>query len=257
MFVLKKGVATRLPESPLFSFGLAWRNGTLYISAVNQLLAWSGRNGTTFTKHTVIYTAPKRFPGFNGLGFGFGANGRLYVGVDVGQKNDHGPATAPYQYDLLSFTTTGKNLRIVARGIRQPWQIVFPTGSSSPFVSDLSQDAPSKIANKSPDFVLRVRPGQNYGFPKCNWVHACRKYARPFKFFSSHTDIGGVGIIGGRLYMSEFGFVLHPKVVSMPLAGGPLQTVLRGFVTPIIGLGTHGGWVYVGELTGQVFRVRP
>ncbi len=255
VFVVKKGVATRLSQSPLFSFGLAWRNGTLYISAVNQLLAWSGWNGTTFTKHEVIYTAPKRFPGFNGLGFG--ANGRLYVGVDVGEKNDHGPASAPYQYDLLSFTATGKHSRIVATGIRQPWQMVFPRGSSSPFVSDLSQDAPMKVANRSPDFVLRVRPGQNYGFPKCNWTHSCKRYTRPFRFFPPHADIGGLGIIGGRLYMSEFGFVLHPQVVSMPLAGGPVRTVLKGFVAPIVGLGTHGGWVYVGELTGEIFRVRP
>ncbi len=257
VFVVKHGVAMRLPGSPPFSFGLAWRNGTLYVSAVYKLLALSGWNGTTFTKQRVIYSAPKGFPGFNGLGFG--ADGRLYAGVDVGQKNDHGRASAPYQYDLLSFTAAGKGPRIVARGIRQPWQLAFPAGSSSPFVSDLGQDAPTKIANQAPDFVLRVRPGQSYGFPSCNRVQKskCKQYAKPFKSFSPHTDIGGVGIAGGRLYLSEFGFVFRPKVVSMPLSGGKLQTVLQGFVAPVVGLGTHGGWVYVGELTGQVFRVKP
>ncbi len=257
VFVIKHGVATRLVGSPLFSFGLAWRKGTLYVSAINQLLAWSGWNGTTFTKRKVIYTAPKGFPGFNGLGFG--GNGRLYAGVDLGPTNDHSATKAPYAFDILSFNRAGKDLKIVARGIRQPWQLGFRAGSSSPFVSDFGQDAPMKVGNKAPDLVLRVRQGQNYGFPKCNWTvpKACSKYTKPFRFFAPHTDIGGLGILGGRLYMSEFGFALKPKVVSMLLAGGPVTTVLQGFVAPVVGLGTHAGYVYVGELTGQVFRVKP
>jgi glucose/arabinose dehydrogenase len=259
VFVIKNGVAARLPGSPPFAFGLAWRNGTLYISAVQQLLAWSGWNGTTFTKHKVLYTASKKFPGFNGLAFG--ADGRLYVGVDVGSKNDHGPATAPYQYDILSFTAAGKDLKIFAQGIRQPWQFAFPAGSSSPFVSVLGQDEPKKVGDKAQDYVLRVRQGQNYGFPKCNWVQpaACKNYAKPFKFFAPHADVGGLGIIGNRLYISEFGFaapVHKPKVVSMPLTGGPAQTVLDSSV-PVVGLATNAGYVYVGDLTGRVFRVKP
>jgi glucose/arabinose dehydrogenase len=259
VFVIKNGVATRLPGSPLFSFGVVWRNGTLYVSAIRQLLAWSGWNGTTFTKHKVLYTASKKFTAFNGLGFG--ANGRLYAGVALSEKNDHGPATTPYEYDILSFNAAGKDLKIVATGIRQPWQMAFPAGSSSPFVSDLGQDAPEKIGAKAQDFILRVRQGDSYGFPKCNWVQpsACKNNVKPFKFFAPHTDVGGLGIIGNRLYISEFGFAapVHlPKVVSMPLTGGPVQTVLNSSA-PVVGLATHDGYVYVGDLVGRVFRVKP
>ena len=35
-----------------------------------------------------------------------------------------------------------------------------------------------------------------------------------------------------------------------------LKPLLKGFVAPTVGLGLHHGYVYVGELTGQVFRVR-
>ena len=271
VYVLKGGTAVRLPGSPTASFGVTWHKNTLYVSATTlsptgppavQLLAWSGWNGITFTQQKVLYTAPPSIPAFNGLAFG--ADGRLYVGVDVGETNDHGPAKG-HLYQLLSFNAAGKNLKVVAKGIRQPWQLAFPAGSSSPFLTNLNQDKPSKVANKAPDMVLRIRKGQNYGFPKCNWIHPgkCTKYTTPFKFLSPHTDPGGLGIIGKRLYMSEFGFVRTAKVISMTLKGRSLKTVLTGFKgESFIGLGTHAGWVYVGEPatgpgTGRIFRVKP
>ena len=47
------------------------------------------------------------------------------------------------------------------------------------------------------------------------------------------------------------------EVLSMPLGGGTAKPVVKGFVAPVVGLGAHGGSLYVGELTGQVFRVTP
>jgi glucose/arabinose dehydrogenase len=269
VFLLKGGQATKLPGSPMFVAGLAWHKGTLYVSggsltgptsATWQIFAWSGWNGTTFTKQKAIYTAPNKFDGFNGMAFG--PDGRLYVGVDVGltDGNDHGPAKTPYVYDILSIKPTGKNLKVYATGIRQPWQLVFPSGSRSPLVSDLGQDAGGK---NPPDFILHVKQGDNYGFPQCNQTSSkkCKGFATPFKAFSPHMDIMGLTIIGSKLYMSSF---LGPRgkgpggeVYSMPLKGGPLTPALTGFVAPVVGLGSHAGWLYVGELTGQVFRVKP
>lgn len=258
VFVLKKGVPVRLAGSPGVVFGLVWHKNTLYIASGPKLLAWSGWNGVTFTKQRTIYTGPNGFPGFNGLAFG--PDGRLYAGVDVGETNDHGPATAPYQYDILSFKPRGKDLKVFARGMRQPWQLAFPAGSSSPLVSDLGQDAG---AQNPPDFVLKVHKGDNYGFPKCNWLDAskCKGYKRPFKFFPSHSDVGGVAIIGKRLYLSEFGMGGRPaQVVAMPTAGGAVKSFVTGFSAPVIGLGATGNWLYFGTLAvpnqpGKVLRV--
>ena len=136
VFVLRGGAGTKIPGSPAFVAGLAWHDGSLYISGATptgpkaarwQLLRWSGWNGTTFTKRKVIYTAPKKFQGFNGLGFG--ANGRLYVGVDVGlsNNNDHGPASlSPYLYDILSLNPNSKDLKVFASGIRNRGRWSFP-----------------------------------------------------------------------------------------------------------------------------------
>jgi glucose/arabinose dehydrogenase len=270
VYVLKGGKGTLIPGSPQFVAGLAWHAGALYVSGgsftgptstVWQIQKWSGWNGTKFTSQKALYTAPKGFAGFNGIAFG--ADGRLYVGVDVGltNGNDHGPAKTPYVYDILSMKATGKGVKVFATGIRQPWQMAFPAGSSSPFVSDLGQD---KGAKNPPDFVLRVHQGDNYGFPSCNWITTgkCKGFTKPFQQFGPHTDIMGMVIMGQRLYMTSF---LGPKgkgpggeVLWMPLGGGAAKPLVTGFVAPTVGLGGHAGSLYVGEVgAGLVFRVTP
>jgi glucose/arabinose dehydrogenase len=270
VYAIKGGKGTLIPGSPQFVAGLAWRGGALYVSGGSitgptsakwQLLKWSGWNGTTFTRRKAIYTAPKKFQGFNGIAFG--ADGRLYVGADVGltNGNDHGPAKTPYVYDILSIKPNGKGIKVFATGIRQPWQLAFPAGSSSPFVSDLGQD---KGAKNPPDFVLRARQGDNYGFPACNWLvpSKCQGFTKPFQRFVPHTDIMGLAIIGKRLYMTSFlgvgGKGPGGEVLWMPLKGGPAKPLVKGFVAPTVGLGTHGGSLYVGEVgPGLVFKVTP
>jgi len=276
VFVLAGGTATRLPDSPPFVAGLAWRDGTLYISSakfgpggaiISQILAWSGWNGTTFTQRRVFYTAPKNFPGFNGIAIG--PDRRLYAGVDVSldQTNDHGPATRPFQYDILSFSLKGKHGRdrkgpkpaepkVFASGIRQPWQIAFARGDTRPYVTDLGQDAD---ATNPPDFVLHVRRGDNYGFPTCNWTSkaACAGFATPFRLFAPHSDVGGIAIAGRTMYLSEFGMGGRPpQVVALSLHGHRDATpAVTGFPAPIVGLGAHDGWLYVGSLNGLIYRV--
>ncbi|MGZ4198416.1 MAG: PQQ-dependent sugar dehydrogenase [Solirubrobacteraceae bacterium] len=268
VFRLKGGAATKLAGSPNFVGGLVWHKGTLYVSGASagatgikfQLQAWSGWTGTKFNKQKVIYTAPKGFQGFNGLAFG--PDGRLYVGVDVGllNQNDHGPAsTSPFLYDILSLKPNGKDVKVFAKGIRQPWQFAFEKGSSDPFVSDLGQD--SGNVKNPPDFLLKVHKGDNYGFPKCTQTDAkkCKGFAKPFKEFAPHTDIMGLAIIGKTLYMTSFigNKGKFGEVLSMPLKGGKVKTVVKGQIAPFVGLGTSGGSLYVGELTGRVFKVTP
>jgi len=262
VFLLQGGTATLLADSPQFVAGLAWHNNALYISggtigangAVFQLLRWSGWNGSSFTSRQVLYTAPQGFEGFNGIGFG--ANGRLYVGADVGllNGNDHGPASlSPYLYDILTFNQNGGDLRIFATGIRQPWQMAFLPGSNSPFVSDLGQD--DGFTNPD-DSLLRVSEGQNYGFPTL----VPQMSGLPvFQSFSPHTDVMGVAIFGSRIFLTEFGAnapAQPPQVVSIPVTGGTPHTLLSGFVAPIVGLGINNDRLYVGELTGDVYSVR-
>jgi hypothetical protein len=69
----------------------------------------------------------------------------------------------------------------------------------------------------------------------------------------------GMAIIGKKLYMTSFTGLTGKagEVFSMPLTGGKLTPVVTGFVAPTVGLGTDGTSLYIGELTGQVFKVTP
>jgi glucose/arabinose dehydrogenase len=266
VYLLSGGKGVKLAGSPNFVSGLAWHKGALYVAGgtitkqgpVWAIQRWSGFNGTTFAKRTAIWTAPKAFAGSNGIAFA--PNGRLFLGVDVGltDNGDHGPAKTPYVYDILSMKANGTGVKIFATGIRQPWQMAFVKGSNDPYVSALGQDSGAK---NPPDFVLRVHQGDNYGFPKCNWTKGspCTGYTKPFQTFSPHTDIMGMAIIGKKLYMTSFTGTTGKagEVFSMPLTGGKLTPVVTGFAAPTVGLGTDGHSLYIGELTGQVFKVTP
>lgn len=271
VYLLTGGKGIKLAGSPEFVSGLAWHQGALYVaggsvtgktSATFTIQQWSGFNGTTFASRKAVYTAPKKFQGFNGIAFG--PDGRLYVGTDTGllNNNDHGPAKTPYVYSILSMKSNGKGLKTFATGIRQPWQIAFAPGSRTPLVSALGQDSGAN-EKKVPDFVLKVHRGDNYGFPQCNHVLAskCKGFAKPFKTFAPHTDIMGMAIIGKTLYMTSFtgphGAGPGGEVLSMPVAGGPVKPVVTGFVAPVVGLAQSNGTLYIGELTGQVFSVTP
>lgn len=257
VFVVENGHARRLGISPNTVFGLAWRSGTLYVSAHNGTFAWSGWNGSTFTHTRTFYTGPRGFTGLSGLGFGH--DGRLYAGVYLGDTNDHTQTGTPYAFDVLSFNTDGHDLRVVARGLRQPFQMAFLPGTSTPFFSDLGQDQPPGI--NPPDYIVRVHRGDNFGFPACNELvrSACTHFKKPFVRLPPHTSPMGLAIVGSRLYVALFGGIGRsgPEVASMPVKGGSLKPLLTGFSQPIVALSAHNGAIYVGETTGRVYSVRP
>ena len=268
VYVLRHGHAIKIASALKFVAGLAFHNHKLYISGGVlahgrpswRLLAWSGWNGKTFTVRKTLFVAGPKFQGWNGIGFG--ANGRLYAGVDVGltNHNDHGPATtSPHVYQILTFRADGSDMRVFAKGIRQPWQMAFPAGSNAPFVTDLGQDAG---ATNPPDFILRVHAGDDYGFPVCNHTVPanCQGFAEPFRSFRPHTDLMGIAVRRGTLYLTSFlgrgGKGPGGAVFTLGPNSHVLKPLLKRFVAPTVGLGLHNGYVYVGELTGQVFRVR-
>ncbi|MBS1892134.1 MAG: hypothetical protein JST59_12630, partial [Actinobacteria bacterium] len=65
----------------------------------------------------------------------------------------------------------------------------------------------------------------------------------------------GIGTIGNTLYVSLFGGTgKGPEVVEMSTKGQP-QPLLTGFAAPVIALGVNGGSIYVGDLTGSIYKV--
>lgn len=260
IFVLRGGTAVKLRGLPGAS-GIAWHRGELYASVVGKggaakrIVAYRGWNGKRFTGHRVVFTAPARFSGFNGIAIG--PDGRLYAGVSLEFADDHRASTRPYAQSVVSMTTRGADITQMAVGLRQPWQLTFAPGDPSPFVTVLGQENLGR--SKPPDYIIHAAPGDDYGFPACNWSvpAACATFARPLALLPAHSSPTGITARGSTLYVALFvGRGKGPEVVRLPTAGGTPKTVLAGFAAPVSAVAAHGPYLYAGDLTGRIYRTR-
>jgi glucose/arabinose dehydrogenase len=256
-YTLKGGRATRVKGSPRMVFGLAFSGGTLYASSGPTIVAARGWNGRSFAGgFKTIFTGPKGFTGFNGIAIG--PDGLIYAGVSMAEKGDSKKVDAPFAQSIVTLTTDGRDLRSYATGLRQPWMLTFAPGADTPLATALGQENLGR--KQPPDYVIAPADGDDYGFPSCNWSKpdACADFARPLSLLPAHSSPMGIGVIGQKVYLALFtGTGRGPQVVSVPLAGGDKTTpLLNGFAAPVVALGTNGGWVYAGDVTGAIYRVK-
>jgi glucose/arabinose dehydrogenase len=262
VYLLEQGRAVRLPGSPAHVVGLAYRDGTLYVSACgcgapSRILAWSGWDGRRFTKSRVVVTGPKNFTGFNGIAVG--GDGKLYAGISVGDKktDDYTHGTTRYANSVVSIDRQTGEIIPLATGMRQPWQPVFVPGHAGPLVADLGQE---NLGKKRPlDRIVEIGKGADFGFPVCPAHPAgCQKYDEPFATFPAHSSPMGLAALRGKLYVALFnGVDKGPEVVTMPLSGGKYAPALVGFAAPVVALGAHSGRLFTGDLTGTIYSVTP
>ena len=253
LMTVANGSAKKVPGTAPVVFGLAWHNDRLFVSSGDKITSYRGWNGTRFAGSRVVRRASSKLPGFNGLAFG--PNGRLYVGVGLNPKFDHTRNPAQYANTVLSMRATGADVKVVARGLRQPFQLTFPAGATSPYVTDLAQDS----GNIPLDQVVVAKQGSNFGFPTCvrHTPSQCGSFAKPLVQLPEHASPMWIGSIGQTLYVALFQGLQKekPVVVSMPVAGGTPTPFVSGFVAPVVALNTNANYVYFGDLTGSLYRV--
>jgi glucose/arabinose dehydrogenase len=250
VYILDGGKAIRVPGSPQHVYGLAAARHTLYLSTSQALLAMSGWDGTRFQTTRVIKT-PDGYGTFRGLAVG--PDGLIYVGA-----NTDPPPPKPNPSDsFLSVDPATGASRVIAVGIRQPWQPLFLPGHSLPLVSDLNQD---DLGPKRPrDYLLAITRGANYGFPACPATPStCANYTQPLVQFPAHSSPMGLGYLNGKLYIALYGGLGNGSVVvSMPPSGGAPTPFVSGFPAGVIALGTAGRSLYAGDQSGVIYRVTP
>ncbi len=266
LFVVRPGKkkAVKVPGTPKSVFGVAARGGRVFVSSGRDLIAYSKFNGRRFRQAKRLYRGPKKFNGFSGLAIA--PNGRIHAGVSLNQKYDNVADPSPWGNSVMSIKPNGKGLKRVATGLRQPWMMTFAKGVKDPFVSVLGQDAP--VDNGAPDLIVRARPGQDYGFPECSWLveSACKGFAEPVvKLEALDNGEGGlaqqspmgIGAIGSRLFVALFsGNETGPGVIQVKTDGTGLRPFMTGFAAPVLSVATHKGYVYAGDLTGTIYRVK-
>jgi glucose/arabinose dehydrogenase len=255
VFRIRKGQARRLRNAPRTVAGIAWRKGTrkLYVSNNRRIVVLSRWNGHRFLRSRTIYRGPTGFNGFSGLAFG--PDGRLYSGVQLNGQTDEKPDNSPFARSVVSMKPNGTDIQVVAKGLRQPWQLTFVQNHANPFVSVLADES----TPTPPDWIVNAKPGQDYGYPTCTQLTKppCQGFAKPIALLDDHASPMGISPIGQTLYVALFsGLGQGPVVVSMNTAGKQVTPFLSGYVAPVLAVGTRSGFVYTGDLTGTIYRVK-
>ena len=267
LFVVKPGSkkAVKVPGTVKGAFGIAARKGKVFVSSGRKIVAFARFDGKRFRARKVIFAGPKNFTGFSGLAIG--PNGRLYAGVSLNQKHDHTADPSLYGNSVVSMGLAGKNVKVVATGLRQPWMMTFAPGVRDPFVSVLGPDTP--VNNGAPDLIVKARPGSDFGFPECDWLieDECDGLAEPLvrleaqpgkKGSLNQQSPMGIGAIGKRLYVALFSGTAKAgiQVMTMKTDGSGIKPFMTGFVAPVLSVATHKGYVYAGDLTGTIYKVK-
>ena len=167
-----------------------------------------------------------------------GPDGRLYLGsgstCDVCGERD------PRSAAILSVRTDGSDLRVFARGLRNPFGLVFHRGRL--YVSVNNRD---DLGTWEPaETIVVARRGARYGWPDCwpSWrlrrlVGSCRGVTRPLAYLEPHSSPNGMAAWRGRLYVAEWGQYYSRrfgrKVVEVDPRSGRARLFADGFEHPL------------------------
>jgi glucose/arabinose dehydrogenase len=139
-----------------------------------------------------------------------GPGGRLFFGsgstCDVCDEEDPRSAT------VLSVLPTGRGLRIVATGLRNPFGLAFQPGSGRLYATVNGQDnLPDPSAPEPAEMLVIVRQGADYGWPRC-WPSARRKrmmgncagVTRPVAYLETHSSADGLAFYTGKTFPARY-----------------------------------------------------
>jgi glucose/arabinose dehydrogenase len=216
--------------------GLAWSGRTAFVSAQGTL--WRVRlDGKVLSDRRAILA---------GLPFGrhqqdnvvVGPAGRLYLGsgstCDVCDERDRRSAA------VLSVRPDGSDLRVEARGLRNPYGLLV--AGRTIYVSVNNQD---ELGTWEPaETIVRLRRGAHYGWPRCwpSWERRmlqgnCAGVSRPFAYLEPHSAVAGMAFWRGGLFVAEWGQYRSEqfgrKVVRVDPRTGRSQTFATGFEHPL------------------------
>jgi glucose/arabinose dehydrogenase len=198
-------VGARSLRSPL---GLAWHGRLLFVSQQGRLERFVLRGGRLGSRRTLV----------RGLPFGrhqqdnvvVGADGRLYLGsgstCDVCRERDRRSAA------ILSLRRDGGDLRVFARGLRNPFGLAVQPGTGRLYASVNERDELGTEARPEPaESVVIVRPGAHYGWPRCwpsYWrkrlVGRCSGVTRPIAYLEPHSSADGIAFYTGDTFPEDY-----------------------------------------------------
>jgi glucose/arabinose dehydrogenase len=234
---------------------------TLYVSGQGSVSRLVVRGKQVVSRRTIVSGLP--FGRHQQDSIAPGPDGRLYLGsgttCDVCREKDRRSGA------ILSFRTDGSDLRVEARGLRNPFGLVFhPDGRL--FVSDNARD---DLGDEEPaETVVLFRRGANYGWPDC-WASwklrklqgRCSGVTPPLAYLEPHSSANSLALWRGELVVAEWGQYLSErwgrKLVRVDLRTGRARLLADGFEHPLGLAVDRTGALLAGDWgRGVVYRIR-
>jgi glucose/arabinose dehydrogenase len=252
-------------RSPL---GLAWDKGRLFVSAQGTL--WRIERGRRravasrlpFGRHQQDNVVVHR--------------GRLYLGS--GSTCDVCAEKNRYSAAVLSVRPDGRDLRVVARGLRNPFGLAVDSATGRLYASvnerdDLGADEPAET-------VVEIRRGRRFGWPDC-WpsyrrkrlVGSCRSVTPPLAYLEPHGSADGLTVyrgdsfpdrFQGSLFVAEWGQYDRrsrgrkvSRVVLRPGRPAAVSAFATGFEHPIaVTVDPLGALLVADHGRGLIYRIQ-
>jgi glucose/arabinose dehydrogenase len=254
--------STRRPRIVLRGFrsplGLTWHRGALFVSAQGTL--WRVQHGQ---RRAIARRLPfGRHQQDNVVARGV----RLYLGS--GSTCDVCKERSPLSAAILSVRPDGSDLRVVARGLRNPFGLARNPRTGRLYASVNERD---KLGAGEPaETVVEIREGRNFGWPRCRpsyhlrrLVGRCRGVTPPVAYLQPHSAPAGMAFWNGNLYVAEWGEYLKRahgrKLIRVHLRAGR-QAVVSAFATgfehPIAVAVDHENALLVADYgRGVIYRI--
>src|SRR6185295_6778887 len=192
--------------------GLAFRDGALYVAAVNRILKFPdvARDLDKPPKPEVVTDA---YPGDRHHGWkfiAFGPDGKLYV--PVGAPCNVCDVSGLYA-TITRLDLAGGKPEIVARGVRNSVGFDFHPRTRELWFTDNGRDW---LGDEQPPDELNhvAKPGQHFGFPFChgdgikdpehNGGKACAEFTAPDRLLGPHVAAIGMRFYTGSMFPAQY-----------------------------------------------------
>ncbi|MBS1192010.1 MAG: putative L-sorbosone dehydrogenase [Rhodocyclaceae bacterium] len=193
--------------------GVAWRDGALYVSAVNRIVRLDGL-GSRLASPPKPVTVTDRFPSDTSHGWkfiAFGPDGWLYVPVGA-PCNICEPDPGRYAA-IFRMKPDGSAVEVVARGVRNSVGFDWHPSTRELWFTDNGRDWLGD--DQPPDELNRVgQAGQHFGYPYCHGgtladpefgkKRDCREFVPPVQNLGAHVAALGMRFYTGRQFPEAY-----------------------------------------------------
>jgi glucose/arabinose dehydrogenase len=208
-----KVVVHRIASGLTLPVGVAYRDGALFVSAVNKVLRFDN-----IDHRLADPPAPKvvrdTFPSDTHHGWkyiAFGPDGYLYVPVGA-PCNICDPDSDRYA-NIMRMKPDGSDVQVFARGVRNSVGFAWHPQTGELWFTDngrdmLGDDVPPDELNHAP------RPGMHFGYPYCHGgtiadpefgkLHRCSEYTPPAQRLGPHVASLGMKFYTGTQFPARY-----------------------------------------------------